>query len=232
AELDKTIGSNFSYVIDYVFNGKGDFHASVDCINKSLKIGDDRIEQLCHKMSLSNHYFNSENYDTSYGKSENRVVVRDMKTNKFGYTDSYGNLVIDFIFDEVTHFNEGIAVVGIGKHYYAIDNSGEQLSKKSYDAIQWYSDINRFIVQRGNHYMLLNRAFEQISKHDYIWIGEFSSNRAVVERANNSRKGYIDLDANEITPISYDDALSFENGLGKVLFEGIWHVVTFDGDVI
>lgn len=230
-EIDLALDSDFASVVDYVVSNKGDLNRSAQCFRKVMSISEDKIEQFC----FSNHSSNSEsgdNYDMNYGSSENRVIVRDKNTNKFGYINCYGDGVIECVYDEVTHFNEGIAVVGIDNKYFAINNGGERLMVESYDAIQWYCDINRFIVNNGGLYMLLNRAGEVISKREYSWIGEFSCGRSVVESEINGRKGYIDLDGNEITPISYDDALSFENGVGKVLFEGEWRTVIYDGDVI
>lgn len=232
AEIDLKLKSDFGYIVNYVLLNEGDLQGAISCLKKLLEIKESKIEEFQMGAPSSNHYLNSEDYDISYGASENRIIVRDKKTDKFGYINSYGNHVIDCKYDEVTHFSEGIAVVRLDSSYFAIDNNGGRITDESFDAIQWYSDINRFIVHNDGCYKLLNRAGEVISVRDYGWIGEFSFNRAVVESSSDGRKGYIDLDGNEITSISFDDALSFENGVGKVFLEGRWRIVIFDGDIV
>lgn len=84
-----------------------------------------------------NDYINNKDFDITGEHCENRLAIRNNRRDKFGYLDFSGELVIDFLYDEVTDFNEGVAVCRKGDIYGAIDKDGLVIVDFKYTALEW-----------------------------------------------------------------------------------------------
>lgn len=162
--------------------------------------------------------------------NENRTVVLDKNCKLYGYVDDFCNLVLPCKYAKAQPFYESIAVVIFAGEAVAIDINGAVLVKDGYNSLVWLHRINRFVAQKDGVVTLLNRAGVEISKK-YILIDEFMFGKAVVENGFGKR-GYIDIDGKEVTPIIYNQAQTFADGLGSVLFEDKWYKVDSDGKLI
>ncbi len=72
------------------------------------------------------------------GFSDGRAPVGN-EQEKYGYIDRQGNQVVDFIYDEVTEFRNGRAIVKKGAKYGAIDLDGKVAVPFIYDELKWQS---------------------------------------------------------------------------------------------
>ena len=60
--------------------------------------------------------------------------------SKFGYINKEGKKAIDFQFDEVKDFSEGLAAVRIGVHWGYIDMSGTHIIPSQFDEVYSFSE--------------------------------------------------------------------------------------------
>ncbi len=229
-DLEKRYNIPFTNITNHLFKKE----CLSDCLSTLrllVEVQYAEIENIVDFKEIQN-IIDSSKYDCNFPSSENRAIIQDRETKKFGFTDNFGLKVTEVKYSMVTPFQEGISVVVLFDLYYAMNKYGEYISTIGYDSLEWVSDHNCFIACKNGAFILLNRATEVISKNRYNWIGEFSFGLAVAESSDSGKKGYIDINGNEITPIIYDEALSFHNGIGKVCFEDKWFNVSTDGDVI
>lgn len=107
----------------------------------------DKIQDAIKILSLSSSvhyndeevsdYIHNKDFDITGEHCENRLAIRNNKRDKFGYLDFSGELVIDFLYDEVTDFNEDIAICRKGELYGAIDRDGLVIADFKYTALEW-----------------------------------------------------------------------------------------------
>jgi hypothetical protein len=70
------------------------------------------------------------------GFSDGRAPVGN-EQEKYGFIDRQGNQVVDYIYDEVTEFRNGRAIVKKGSKYGAIDVNGKVVVPFIYDELKW-----------------------------------------------------------------------------------------------
>ncbi len=181
--------------------------------------------------SLQN-YIKDSGYQICSPIIESRVVIKDIESQKFGYSDAYGNVVCKAQFEEATTFSESRAVVKLCDGYYAIDNEGGFVTTFAYDLLEWFCSINRFIAKKDECYYLLDRDATVLNSEVYSWIGEFSCGFAVVEDKTTNLKGYINLEGEKVVDAKFNEAYAFDNFKGKAIFGIDWYVITADGELI
>ncbi len=226
--VEKRYNVPFTNITTHLFREES-YDKCIEALKKLLCINYNDIEKLV----VANHIISDDpQYDCNYPSSENRAIIQDRETKKFGFTDNFGHKITDVKYSMVTPFHEGISVVLLFDLYYAIDKYGEYVSNIGYDSLEWISEHNCFIACKGGVFTLLNRFAEVISKNKYSWIGEFSYLLSVVESLDTGKKGYMGIDGNEVTPAIYDEALSFYNAIGKVKHKEQWYNISTNGEVI
>lgn len=86
-----------------------------------------------------------------YGFREGISPISNSKLNKFGFVDRKGKLVIDYKFDEVGHFSEGLCKAyqanEAGKGAFGfINKSGHYVIKNEYDETSSFSEGRAFVA--------------------------------------------------------------------------------------
>lgn len=165
------------------------------------------------------------------------------RKDKWGFCDRNKNLVIGCIYDYVTRFYYGLAIVRKSRNYYFIDQSGKIVSLiyKSFvdsdfeDEGKTRIELARFIKpafedeveQFQYNYLVIriNNEFERtlvkiVSKQAFILPYKVSPNASFSEKLIainiNSKYGYISVNGELIVPAIYDSAANFEEGLALV----------------
>lgn len=78
-----------------------------------------------------------------------KILFPYLKKGKYGLLDSKGYLVVDYIYDFISPFKEGVAIVGINDKYGLVNYLGEETVIPQFDSIQ-YCFPNLYIVTNGD----------------------------------------------------------------------------------
>jgi len=138
----------------------------------------------------------------------------DENGKKFGYTDTKGNIVFDYIYDDATDFASGLAYVMNPTISGYINKAGEMvipLKNKAGNIFrEGLADVNTSDFKIG--FFDLNG--NQIIDFQYDETGGFSEGLANVNI--KGKFGYIDKTGNLIIPAIYDNAGPFKEGLAFI----------------
>lgn len=226
--LDARYGVRLESLYNYLFGG-GSYDAVLEAVLRASGLDYNEIEREAISIFGVLDPFNSKAYNREFPVSENRAVVQDFSSGKFGFLDSFGNLIVEPKYDMVTPFARGVSVVSLYGLYYAIDRYGDYITKEGADSLEWISEHECFVCCYEGRFVLLDRASKEISS-SYLWIGECSEGIFVVE--DEYKKGYVAVSGVEVTPLVYDEVTPFVHGLGRACQDGKWCSVNTYGEVI
>jgi hypothetical protein len=191
-----------------------------------------------------------------------RSLYGDTKYNhKWGFIDASGNIIVDFIYDDVSDFSRGVSIIGIeervvieGREFYEtrrglIDKTGEVILEPQYHDIEIMSD--RYLkVSRYGAYGLIDFNNNVIIPLEYKDLLEPSEGYVAIKgpiykqpvsplRTDRKRRGmqntstwaFVDLENNLICQPQYMQVHSFSEGLAAV-FSSSWKFIDVNGDVV
>ncbi len=131
--------------------------------------------------------------------SEGLVAVENAD-GKFGFIDTKGRLTIDFLYDSVSAFSEGMAGVRKGGledgAWGFVDKNGEEIIPCVYSHINSFQEGVTAFSLGGNinsKYILLNKNGERIVPPIYSYISDVSEGMAVVQSEYEGKMGFIKL---------------------------------------
>src|ERR1700693_871443 len=127
-----------------------------------------------------------------YRVSKDRTRENIEQNFKYGFIDESGKLIINPVFEDVSHFSDGMAAVCVGRGCYS--SLGKSEAEKKWGFID---KTGRFVIA------------PQFDSAD-----EFKEGLARV--SVGGRKGYIDKTGKFVINPQYDQASGFENGIAKV----------------
>lgn len=114
------------------------------------------------------------------------------KGDKWALINRRGELITEFVFDEVVQNSKGIC------------------------------SVNQMIaVRQGSAFFFVNEEGERVSGNDYEAVKAFETDEPCAVCVNG-KWGYIDQSEQMIIECSYEDARSFTNGYAAVRQNGIW----------
>lgn len=132
-------------------------------------------------------------FHNELGIAKKKVTQSYVTSEKYGYFDKNGEIVIDFIYDSAMPFNKGLAVVKKDEKCFLINIEGQQVTD-SYDYLNYDYDNNIYIAHNDNSTMcILSEA--GVIKGNYLSLGDFNNGIAVVGVGTNNY-GYIDNNCN------------------------------------
>lgn len=140
--------------------------------------------------------------------TEKLLIPLKNNTENYGYIDTTGKWIIAPQYDDVSEFNEGVAVACKNDSCYYINKDGQKIIKKAFEeAENFYKGTA--IVKQDSLYYLLNKAGQIISK-GYQLINSPSQDVYVCKQHN--LYGAINAKGNIIIPFSYQKLGDFKNG--------------------
>jgi hypothetical protein len=185
------------------------------------------------------------NYGTrGYGNggsfSEGLADVRLGDTSaKYGFVDKTGKTVIPFIYDSVTPFSGGLAVVSVDGKYKTINIDGKEVAQLNYEYVGGFSEgLATFSNVKGatNEIGLIDNTGKKLVLLPYDWVDSFSEGIAIVGKAG--KQGYIDKRGREIVPLIYEPDecnivySQFSNGVAQVILNGKFGFIDSKGKEI
>lgn len=144
----------------------------------------------------------------------------DMQNGKWGFLDKSGNIVIDYQYDYVGSFVNGLAgVVKDGKIGY-INTKGEYVieAQYPYEDNTILRDYSCGIVRvyDGEKSIYFDESGNQVFTLENSTIGDFSEDMTWVINDEDDKRGYVNTKGKIVIDYKYTRASSFSDGLAKV----------------
>jgi len=156
------------------------------------------------------------------------IPKKDEVTNKFGFVDNLGNVIIGYQFDYAWEFVEGFAVVENNKKRGYIDKTGKIVIDCQFDyAYDFYQGLAA--VQKKEKYGYIDKNGKIVIDYQFDSAGEFISGIACVK--NSNKYGYIDKTGTLISDW-YDEGDPLEKGLAKVVKDNKYAFIDMKGKLV
>lgn len=151
----------------------------------------------------------------------------------WGYIDQTGNLVIDYLFEDVRQFSNGIGMARQGEMWGSIDKTGMWLTDPWWDDAGFLSvgykeglvpvtkdDLWMFIDEKGDVVLQDDKCF---------WAETFSEGLALV--FIDGKCGYIDKNGSFAVPLQWSSGWLFSEGVASVQAGEKWGFIDKRGNV-
>lgn len=159
-------------------------------------------------------------------------------TNRVGYVDKQGKLVIPFEYDGImageggesitfNDFSEGLTAVAKNEKYGFINTKGEVVIPLEYDWVNNFSE-GLAVVSRNGQYGAIDKTGKVVIPIEYDWLGDFNEGFAsagIAPENEASKYGLIDKNNKEVIPFIYQQMGNFSEGLVAVQKDGKWGYV-------
>lgn len=155
-------------------------------------------------------------YVSEYGSkpkfNEGFTPIVDPETERIGFINKKGELVINRQYYSAQNFHEGVAIVGTQDDHIIIDTTGKVLARKFVAINGYYSHFShsRAIAQKEFKYGFINKNGIFVIEPKYDEVRVFSDNLAAVKL--DGKWGFIDT--NGVTKIPHkftNEPLSFNS---------------------
>ncbi|MBN2663554.1 MAG: WG repeat-containing protein [Bacteroidales bacterium] len=162
--------------------------------------------------------------DFSGGLAQVRVGSRT--DGKYGYINRSGEFVTK-MYDEISDFDNGIAIVKLNSKYSVIDTSG-------YEIAQWYDKIESFsegfaLVKNADKYTFINSKGGQFNEW-FTDADDFNGGMAKVKIYD--KWGFINRRGELIVRTVYDNVWNYQNNIAKVEKDGLFAFIDLNGRLI
>ncbi len=124
-----------------------------------------------------------------------------LKNDKMGFIDQYGNIKIDFEYEDCDWFFEGYAEVSKdGINYGLINTNGELVLPYEYDDRYFlkHPDNGWFIISKNNKYGIVDKNNNKIIEFLFDELNYFYDMKLLEAKIGN-KWGFIDLQGNPLT---------------------------------
>ncbi len=145
--------------------------------------------------------------------------------DKWGYINSDGDIIIDFIYDHAGFFTDGIAVVNLNNRYGVIGLDGKTIIEPQYDYIGNYNEGMAHVVKQEANTIkhgFINKEGVAFFK-DFLNnnTGDFHDGLAVFEK--ELYFGYVNTNGDIVIQPEYFMSYDFSEGLATVSNENDKH---------
>lgn len=155
----------------------------------------------------------------------------DPNTDKGGFINPKGDVVIPFVYDSLCSFRDGVATVAIEKegtdYYGLIDTNGNVIVDTKYDLVFDASEGRCAVWHEGDCFYI-NLRGEEVLRVPYGQCSSFVEGLAAVKKANHH--GYIDSSGALVIPLQFEEAQDFREGLAAVKHRGKWGYINREGE--
>jgi hypothetical protein len=173
-------------------------------------------------------------FSASFPDDCSNKLIPVKKDNLWGYIDLAGKVIINFQFEKVKQFKEGLAAVKKEGKWGAIDQTGKIVIPFQFSLIYNFSEGNTFAERQGQT-QIIDRYGNIITSKDLdfvIFHFPFSEGLAVgLQRGQRRGWGFIDRAGKVAIPFVFDDAKSFSQGRAAIMKDGKWGFIDRAGKV-
>jgi hypothetical protein len=145
-------------------------------------------------------------------KAQNVTKIRGFN-GKYGFYDKNGELVVDYIYDNVLDYNEDMAKVKLGEYFGYVDKDGKLVINCLYEfATYFHNGLAK--VYKDDEIAYINKQGE-IVRGWYSYLGAISKEIAIIKK--DEKYAFINDESGEMIGNWYDYVQAFDNdGLALV----------------
>lgn len=164
--------------------------------------------------------------DFSVGQTPTQLLPVCPKSDRCGFIDHSGKIIIKPTFLDAHDFSEGLAAVKLktttGEKFGFVDTTGKIVIDPQFDWVWPFNDgLARF--QDGKNYGFVDTTGKMLPTR-FEWAESFSEGLAVVgpavssqtDKSENRKSGFINTKGELVIDYKFDDAESFSEGLAPV----------------
>lgn len=164
-------------------------------------------------------------YNFYFSFAENLCVASS--DGKFGFLDTNGKVVIDFIYDDAQNFSEGLASVCKDGKYGYIDKAGKCVIDFKYEKAEGFKNSLAKVVRNNGKFGFVNKTGEECVPAIYEKAGEFSEGKSCVKLGE--RYSYVTEDGFICFRPILEEAYSFADGRARIKIDGKYATIYHDG---
>lgn len=155
-----------------------------------------------------------------------------VKNGKWGCIDSFGNVVIDIIYDGLDKFdNLGRARVVKDDMMGIIDCGGRIIIPVAYDYVHPFGNLDVTVAQVGDKYGVLSSKGDIVVPFEYDYLHSFNDAQTAVAY-KDGKFGLISVSGEAITEFKYDYMEDFNNNLALAYDDGYGYIDHNGNEVI
>lgn len=155
----------------------------------------------------------------------------DAKSEKYGFVNSKGKIVVKAIYDEADNFSDGMALVRKGSKYGFVNTKGEVAIPLKYEGTEDGFSDGLACVLTSKGYIFINKQGKQVFDTCYKKAYGFSDGLAAVQLGE--KFGYINTDGQVVIMAQYYLAYPFSEGRAIVdLGSGKRAIINTKGKII
>lgn len=177
----------------------------------------------------------------SPGYVDGTIIVQDKSSKKWGAIDINGDVVVDFIYDNIYQFNNGYARAIIDNKQGFINDKGEELTEFIYDITHNNTiyDLNNNLapVSIENKWGFINEKGDTVIPLIYDKIIDVYNDFAIVGVGDNISTiefnglyGLISTNGETLIDVQYDSMIYIDNDLFIVSKDGKFGIIDITGD--
>jgi len=142
-------------------------------------------------------------------------IFQDKATEKFGYKNKNGEIIINAQFDRINFFIDGMTTILSGKKWGAIDKNGDFIVNPQYDSLK-YDGNGLFLAKVGKKWGWVNKKNEITINPQFDLSTGFSGSKLAPVQMGN-KWGYIDREGQIIINPQFHKALPFNGDYAMIV---------------
>lgn len=171
----------------------------------------------------------------SAGRFSEGLIAIQSEDLSYAYYDEYGEKKFGD-FEEAGTFYDGLAAVKQNGKWGIINTKGEFTVSPEYDEIVLdnYGYFNKqkvIAAGKNNKYGLYDDSFKRIGDFEADKIG-IPTDDNMFAFCSSGKWGFVDDKGKILIEASYDDALSFSNGLAAICIDGEWGFIDTSNNIV
>ena len=178
--------------------------------------------------------FEGFNTDTTENLSftyEGLVISKNTVTKKYGFIDTFGMLVIPYLFEDVSSFSEGLAPASMNGKYGYINRKAEIIIPMKYMRATQF--INGYAVVYNDYYCgLINTKNDTILPFEFMGLGGLPTNQMFI--SSKDFKSYSIITVDNVTILD-NNFTHIKNVFNKILLtkrNAKWEVRNMEGKLL
>ena len=160
---------------------------------------------------------------------DNCVVVPAKRFGKWGFVSTDAYTYVDFRFDEVDNFEEGMAAVKLDGKWGFIKGKGDPVVPVIYEDVADFSD-GLAAVMKNEKWGFVDKTGKEVIPLMYEQVGNFSEGLAPV--LIDEKIGFINKKNKLVIPARFDDVLGFEYDNAPVMIDDLWGLIDTTGKLV
>jgi hypothetical protein len=173
--------------------------------------------------------FRGNKYNRNTSFSEGYAVVSNGK--HWGYIDSTGSQIINFMYNDAYNFSNGLAKVQLQDKWSYIDYKGRIVLTTNFEKVYNFSNDIAIVYSEGKN-GVINKNGELVIPLHYASITKFKMGIASYQLTENGKWGYISKEGKILTEPIFSQARSFFESFAAVKINSKWGYLNSNFDTL